>query len=58
VRSDGNLIVFAFRGGCPAVRLATFARDALELQHSLGLDFPRYVRRLARDWKRRTGCTA
>jgi spermidine synthase len=58
VRSDGNLIVFAFRGGCPAVRLANFASDALELKHSLGLDFPHYIRRLARDWQRRIGCAA
>jgi spermidine synthase len=46
VRPDGNVIVFAFRDGRPAMRFEKLARIALDLRRSLGLDFPRYLRRL------------
>lgn len=54
VRPDGNVIAFAFRDGPPAVHPESLASLAFRLRHSMGLDFPRYMQRLAQDWRRRT----
>jgi spermidine synthase len=54
VRVDGNVIAFAFRDGPPAVEPESLAPVAFELRRETGLDFPRYMQRLARDWRRRT----
>jgi hypothetical protein len=53
VRSAGNLIVFAFRDGLPREPAMDFASAALDLKRALGLDFPRYVRRIAAEQIRR-----
>jgi spermidine synthase len=53
VRPDGNVIVFAFRDGRPRRPLADVTAIARELQSALGLDFPRYIRRIAIEQRRR-----
>jgi spermidine synthase len=48
VRPDGNDIVFAFKGGhVEAMDWRRLEITALALKDRLGLDFPRYVRRIA-----------
>lgn len=54
VRVDGNIIVFAFRDERPAAPFTNLTAIAPELKREFGLDFPNYVRRLARAWQRRT----
>jgi spermidine synthase len=49
VRADGNIIVLAFKERCPAVSAEQLEAGAVELKRSFGLDFPRYLRRLALD---------
>lgn len=49
VRPDGNVVVFAFKDADPeAIDWEHLEVTALELKQRLGLDFPRYVRRIAR----------
>jgi hypothetical protein len=51
---DGNVVCFAFRDGPPAIHFERLVTVAFELRRTLGLDFPRYVRRLSPDWRRLT----
>jgi spermidine synthase len=53
VRPDGNLIVFAFKARSPEVDWEQLAAAAVELERTFGLDFPRYLRRIALNWKLR-----
>jgi hypothetical protein len=53
VRPDGNLIVFAFKKRPPEIDWEQLAAAAVDLKRTFGLDFPRYVRRIALDWKLR-----
>jgi spermidine synthase len=53
VRPDGNVIVFAFKECRPTVHWEQLEAAALDLKGRFGLDFPKYVRRLALDWKLR-----
>jgi spermidine synthase len=53
VRYDGNFIVFAFKEHRPDTDWEQLAAAAPGLKRRFGLDFPRYVRRLALDWKLR-----
>lgn len=53
VRPDGNVIVFALKGRYPEINWEQLAATAADLQRKFGLDFPRYVRRIALDWKLR-----
>jgi spermidine synthase len=55
VRYDGNLIVFAFKERRPQIDWEQLAGAAADLKRKFGLDFPRYVRRIALDWKLRRG---
>lgn len=54
VRTDGSIIVFAFKDERPIARFTDLAAIAPDLKREFGLDFPNYVRRLARAWQRRT----
>ena len=47
VRLNGNLIVFAFKGSRPEIDWVRLGTRAADLKRRLGLDFPRYVRRMA-----------
>jgi len=53
VRWDGNVIVFAFKERARQIDWAHLEVTASTLTHRLGLDFPKYVRRLALDRKLR-----
>jgi spermidine synthase len=53
VRPDGNLIVFAFKERRPEIDWEQLERTAVDLERKFGLDFPRYVRRIALNWKLR-----
>ncbi len=53
VRPDGNLIVFAFKRCPPEIDWAQLGAAAVDLKRTFGLDFPRYVRRIALNWKLR-----
>jgi spermidine synthase len=53
VRRDGNVIVFAFKEGRPEIDWERLEAAASNLKRRFGLDFPRYVRRMALDWKLR-----
>jgi spermidine synthase len=55
VRQHGNMIVFAFKEDRPQIDWAQLAAAATDLKRKFGLDFPRYVRRIALDWKLRRG---
>lgn len=46
-RQEDNVIVFAFKKRFPVDECERLERTALELKRHLGLDFPRYVRRMA-----------
>lgn len=46
-REEDNVIVFAFKRRVPVDEWERLERTALELKQHLGLDFPRYVRRMA-----------
>ena len=47
VRPDGNLIVFAFKERRPEIDWEQLEATAIDLKRKFGLDFPRYVRRIA-----------
>jgi spermidine synthase len=51
VKPDGNVIVFAFKECRPEIDWEYLEATAVDLKRRLGLDFPRYVRRIALDWK-------
>jgi spermidine synthase len=53
VRPDGNVIVFAFKARPTEIDWEQLATTALDLKRKFGLDFPRYVRRIALNWKLR-----
>jgi spermidine synthase len=53
VRPDGNLIVFAFKERRPEIDWEQLEATAVNLKRKFGLDFPRYVRRIALNWKLR-----
>jgi len=53
VRPDGNLIVFAFKEKRSGIDWEQLEATAVDLKRKLGLDFPRYVRRIALNWKLR-----
>jgi spermidine synthase len=53
VRSGGNVIVFAFKEPRRSVPWERLEADAAALERRYGLDFPRYVRRIALDMKLR-----
>ncbi len=46
-RPEANVIVFAFKKRVPVDKWEHLERTALELKRHLGLDFPRYMRRMA-----------
>lgn len=50
VRQDGNLLVFAFKEH-PPIDWEQLAVAATGLKRNFGLDFPKYVRRIAREWQ-------
>jgi len=47
VRPDGNLIVFAFKERRPEIDWEQLEAAAVGLKRKFGLDFPRYIRRIA-----------
>jgi spermidine synthase len=49
VRSAGNVIVFAFKEGRPELDWEQLEAAAVDLKRTFGLDFPRYLRRIALD---------
>lgn len=49
VRRDGNVITFAFKGGCDRYRDEELNARAPDLKRRFELNFPRYVRRIALD---------
>ena len=53
VRPHGNVIVFAFKEPRPAIDWDRLEAIAVDLKRRHPLDFPRYVRGLAIDWKLR-----
>ena len=53
VRPDGNLIVFAFKERRPEIDWEQLEADATGLKRKFGLDFPRYIRRIALNRKLR-----
>jgi len=55
VRRDGNLIVFAFKKDLLEIPWQQLESNAIQLRQQLGLDFPRFVERIALDWKLRGG---
>jgi len=52
-RPDGNLIVIAFKERRPEIDWEQLQATAVDLKRKFGLDFPRYVRRIALNWKLR-----
>jgi spermidine synthase len=55
VRPDGNVIVFAFKEDRREICWQGLATDATGLKRRFGLEFPRFVQRIALDWKLRGG---
>jgi spermidine synthase len=53
VRKDGNVIVLAFKEHRPQIDWDHLQTTAADLKRHFGLDFPKYVRRIALDWKSR-----
>lgn len=53
VRPDGNVIVFAFKERHPELDWQQLQATAVDLKRKLGVDFPRYLRRIALNWKLR-----
>ena len=53
VPPDGNVIVFAFKDRHPNFDWDQLGTIAIDLKGSFCLDFPRYVRAMALDWKSR-----
>lgn len=59
VASHGNVIVFAFKGRRPEIDWEKLEVAGERLKRRFDLDFPRFVRRLALDWKlRRWQCAS
>lgn len=52
-RRGGNVIVFAFKQPTVEVHWESAEGATRELRSRYGLDFPRYVRRIALDWRHR-----
>jgi spermidine synthase len=52
-RPDSNVILFAFKEHRPEIDWEQLQATAVELKRKFGLDFPRYVRRVALNWKLR-----
>jgi spermidine synthase len=50
---DGNLIVFAFKERRPQIDWEQLEATAADLARTFGLDFPKYLRRIAINWKLR-----
>ncbi len=53
VPGDGNIVVFAVRSNPLVLRWRHLEERALELRARYGLEFPRFVRRMALVWKLR-----
>jgi spermidine synthase len=53
VRPDGNVIVFAFKERRSEIDWEHLEATAVDLKRKLGLDFPRYIRRIELNWKLR-----
>jgi spermidine synthase len=53
VHPEGNIIVLGFKDRPWPAPLEQLTDIASELKRVVGLDFPSYVRRIAREWKRR-----
>lgn len=53
VRVDGNVIVLAFKEKPPEIDWGALHETAADLKREFELDFPKYVQRIALDWKRR-----
>jgi spermidine synthase len=53
VRPDGNVIVFAFKERRPEPDWGQLEATAVDLKRTFGLDFPKYLQRIALDWKSR-----
>jgi hypothetical protein len=53
VHPDGNVIVLAFKDRAAPAPGAQLAATASDLKHAFGLNFPNYLRRIARGWQRR-----
>ncbi|HEY0341254.1 MAG TPA: fused MFS/spermidine synthase [Steroidobacteraceae bacterium] len=53
VRQHGNLILLAFKESRPPVDWEGLETTAKALKRTFGLDFPKYVRRIALDWRLR-----
>jgi spermidine synthase len=59
VAPHGNVIVFAFKGRHPEIDWEKREATGVRLKRRFSLDFPRFVRRLALDWKlRRWQCVS
>jgi spermidine synthase len=55
VRSDGNVVVFAFKADTFDIAWQRLADRAIELKRQFGLEFPRFLQRIALHWKLRGG---
>jgi spermidine synthase len=53
VRADGHFIVLAFKERRPEIDWEQLEAAAVKLRRQFGLDFPKYVRRMALDWRLR-----
>ncbi len=53
LRQHGNLIVLAFKEGRAPLDWERLETTAKALKRTFGLDFPKYVRRIALDWRLR-----
>ncbi|HZL51655.1 MAG TPA: hypothetical protein VFC37_11985 [Terracidiphilus sp.] len=53
VRTDGNIIVLAFKEHRSQIDWEHLETTAADLKRYFGLDFPKYVRRIALDWRSR-----
>jgi spermidine synthase len=53
VRPDGNVVVFAFKDPRSEIDWEQMEATAADLKRRFGLDFPRYIRRIALDWNLR-----
>ena len=50
---DGNIVVFAVKENPLEIRWQHLEKRAAELKPRFGLEFPRFVRRMALNWKLR-----
>jgi spermidine synthase len=53
VGRNSNIIVFAFKEPRPQIDWEQLKATAVELRRRFGLDFPKFLRRIAPDWKLR-----